>query len=214
MDRRPSLKRTAAFTLIETMLSIAVGALVILLVFSIYHTTMQVVRGQAARQERSGRAHDALRDISRRLACAMEYTAPETVSFSVLPAEESETGFPELAFISAEAAPGLRREWYRPVAVKITCETDGRNSRLVETLKPMSGPVTTNTTVLAEGTAAFSVRVYNGEEWLEKWPQPEQPVLPRAARIRIEFPPETGRDPAETEVFIPAGNAVSPSEPR
>lgn len=213
MDRRPRLKDSAAaFTLIETMLSIAVAALVVLLVFSIYHTTMQVLRGQAARQEHSGRTHDALRQISRRLSCAMEYTAPETVSFALVPPEESETELLELSFVSAEAVPGRRREWYRPVSVKIACEKDGNRLRLVETLKPMTGPAETNTLTLAEGIAVFSVHVFDGEEWLNKWPQPEQPVIPRAARLRLEFPPETGRPSAETEVFIPAGNVIEPSD--
>lgn len=215
MDRQRRLKRSAAaFTLIETVLSVAVAGLVILLVFSIYHTTMQVLRGRALRQERGGRAGEALLTISRQLSCAMQYEGPAEIPFTLVPAGESESKFQELSFVYAEPVPGRRREWFRPLRVKIFCEEDGEGLRLLETLQPVSGPAETNTLVLAGGIAAFSAQVYDGEEWLDQWPGPDQPPIPRAARLRIGFPPESGRQAAETEVFIPAGNVIEPSSAR
>ncbi|MGD9873958.1 MAG: hypothetical protein AB7T27_06770 [Kiritimatiellia bacterium] len=212
MERLRRLKRfAAAFTLIETILSIAVAGLVMLLVFSIYHTTMQVLRGQAARQARGGQASDALQTMSRQIACAMHHEGPAAIPFTVVPPAESESKFPELSFVFAESVPGRRSEWYRPLHAKIICGRDGENLRLVETLQPVSGPAETNVLALADGLSSFSVQVFDGEEWLEKWPQPEQPPIPRAARIRIEFLPESGRPATETEVFIPAGNTVKPT---
>jgi prepilin-type N-terminal cleavage/methylation domain-containing protein len=208
-DTRPAGTDRRGFTLIETLLAIGIGVVVLLLVYSIYHTTLAVRENQGRRRTGPAAAADALDRISRDLASAVMPANERGCPFSLEAAGAS--GASELTFTTLTAHTGESPAWHSPICVTYMLEGAGERQRLVRLEQAVDGPEAgVNTTnVLVRSVDFFEVRVFNGMTWEDEWLEAGSDMLPAAAGVRIGLPGEEPARQHETEIFIPAGNIIT-----
>lgn len=208
---RPS---RSGMTLIEILLATAIAALVVALVFSVYHTVSATLRGQQERRQGPDAAAAAVGRAAHDLECAFAGANDPACAFTLVPADESDTGGSEISLCSAVAEEGERdTRWFalERVAYRLQGAPSGPRE-LVRESAALAGPgayAPPVTNVLAGRVEQFLVRVYDGEEWKEAWPPESGTRFPRAARIELVCGQGTGTRAFQTSVVIPAGNPIT-----
>lgn len=203
----------SGMTLIEILLAAAIAALIVALVFSVYHTVSVTLQGQQERRRGPDAAAAAVERIAHDLECAFS-SEDQACALTLVPAAESGTGSSEVSLCSAVVPEGERdTRWldleqvvYRLQGAPAADRALVRESRALAGPGALAPPVTN---VLAEGVEQWLVRVYDGAEWKETWPLEGSPRFPRAARIEVVCRQGSGTRAFQTSVFIPAGNSVT-----
>jgi prepilin-type N-terminal cleavage/methylation domain-containing protein len=201
-------------SLIEVLLSVAIVALLVTLVLSVYHTVTATLRSQQERQAGPAAAADALARMSRDLACTFTAWKDESTRFLLSPAGTNQGPGSAVSFCTAIRPAGETDPlWFEleRVAYRVTVD-EHREPVLVRERRPLAGPGSdappvTNT--LAVGVEQFRVTVFDGTNWCESWPGAGSAVCPRAARIELLAAKANVTRNLQTEVFIPAGNVVT-----
>jgi type II secretion system protein J len=204
--------RRSGMTLIELLLAIAIAALVITLVFSIYRTVSVTMQGQDERRRGADAAADAVQRIARDMACTFAPKSDNQCSFTLekdtLPPAASKLSF--CAAVMPEGQTDLRWFELHRVAYRV-----GADSKDVVVLfrenQPLVGPgafAPPVTNVLARDVESFRVTAYDGSEWADEWSSGDM-ACPRAARIELTVRYGSGTKTFETEVLIPVGNSVT-----
>ncbi|OQW97145.1 MAG: hypothetical protein BWK77_02550 [Verrucomicrobia bacterium A1] len=198
-------------TLIEVVLAIAIAALVVTLVFSIYHTVTVTLRRQQERQAGPAAAAAAAQQLARDLACTFIAWNDEAMVFALSPTNEADS---EISFCTAVLPDGeTDPRWFELQRVVYRVATDPAHERaLTRESRPLVGPATMSppvTNYLAMGIEQFRVTAYDGTNWSESWPVPGASACPRAARVEIRAREASGTRDFKTEIFIPAGNVVT-----
>ena len=213
MSRIPSARR-AAFTFVELLLALALGALVAAILAALVHGLFSAGENQADRFRGPFAARAALRLLAREVSCAF---APPVENLPPLRLSTStEVGKPEvvLSFYAPVPAPlGYDVE-------QITYEvapTRGPLRELRRISVPCSGPLTNApvTNFLYEGRFSLSVVAVTNGTSCEEWPPPKssgKPTLPPSLRFSLSLP---GQPPLQTEVLVQAAVGIpSPIERR
>jgi len=213
-DTPDRMFRSAGFTLLETLLSLAIAFVVVALVYTVYHSVIRTMEGQKDRQSGPELTAQVLQQISDDLArlflpegeeaCPVllsgrgEVPSAAAVSFCTLRRNEQESDF----------------RWASVVHVDYASVPGIHGANLIRTEQPLAGPDALNppvTNILLESIAAFSVEAWQEDRWVDVWPDGdgdggEGP--PRAFRLRLSMASEPDAE-METEVFIPVGQTYS-----
>ena len=198
--------------LIELILAIAIAALVITLVFSVYRTVSVTMQGQDERRRGADAASDAVQRIARDLACTFAPKSDEACKFT-LEKGSSAPAASQVSFCTAvlpEGETDLR--WFELHRVAYRVGTDSKDAVvLFRENQPLAGPgafAPPVTNVLACDVESFRVSVYDGSEWNDEWTSGDA-ACPRAARIELTTRYGSGTKTFQTEVLIPVGNSVT-----
>ena len=203
-------------TLIELILSIAIAALLVTLVFSVYHTVSLTMQGQDERRRGAEAAAGAVRQMARDITCTFAPKSDEMCKFSL----EKDPAAPiatRLSFCTAILPDNeADRRWFELHRVIYRVGIDTKNSTtLFRENQPLVGPgaiAAPVTNILVNGVESFNVTVYDGAEWKDEWTSLD--ALPRAARIELTARYGAGTKTFQAEVLIPAGNPVTSSVSR
>lgn len=202
----------SAFTLLETLLALAIAFVVVGLVYSVLHSVQSTVELQQSLASGPERAVNAMAQISDDLARAFVGPADPETRFRL----EREPGSPnraKLQFCTLRAdlmEQDLR--WADAVLVGIETDTSPDGMTLMQIERPLDGPgsqgePTTNR--LVEAVSGWEVEVFDSENWVNEWPPAgNQDLLPSAVRLRLRR--EAG-EVWETEVLIGTQQVTQPS---
>ncbi len=212
-------RRHCGMTLVELLVAMSVSVLVMAAAVSVYSAmTGSLKRQQTSRHEPLYSALEQLRmDLSQ---CAqipatnfpaflLESVWPatnapfcSTLGFSTgtLPAPESDFSSMDVTRIRYSLIPG---------------ESDGAGVLVRETMSLWGSnalaPSVSN--VILGRVMAFEVSVLVETSWTNNWSSSGRMLLPRAARLRVDWQTDTSTETARMDVFIPAGNLVPGSLP-
>ena len=207
MDRRSN----GGWTLLELMLAMVIGALIITLLYSIYHTTMRTVEGQEERRKGIDKAATVLDQLGTDLARAWLPGEDDDGVFTLEP-NPNGAGL-TLSFctlVPSETEKDLR--WVDTGFVVYQTRREGLGLALTRSYRPLVGPGRDEdpaTNRLADTVNTFEVEVFDGEEWTPNYTSEESQTLPRAARLHLEMEDETGVvNELNTEIFIPTGSII------
>ena len=200
-------------TLIELLLALLIASLVVGLLYTLYHTASTSAQRQQERLDGFLPASEALNEIGRDLACAFGPRGNDECALILEPATGADTDGPHLSLCSMFLD---RREgditWTDVRRITYQWLDDGHgDTRLVRTEMPLAGPgcqdgPKTNMTV--RGIKGFSVRVFDGESWVDAWPGEKTPPLPQAVRVELTLDPAAQPNLLTSDFFIPAGNII------
>ena len=199
MNRSASIDRRSGFTLVELLLSIALGVLVAAVLAALIHGLLAAGEGQAARLRGPRAVRDAVRTLPREIACAFAPPVKDLVPLRL--AASTEPGKPEvrLDFYAPVPAVSALAHGYdiEQVAYEVWRIDSGRRA-LRRISVPCSRPYT-------------NAPVTNGAA-LAEWPPPgaREPRLPPSLRLTLDQP---GEAPVRTEVLIQCATGIrSPVE--
>lgn len=203
----------SAFTLLETLLALAIAATVVALVYSVFHTVQSTLDLQQARVAGPERAAAALQALADDLERA--YVAPSDAStrFRMEP-DPSTPRRMAFRFATLRADPAERDlRWVKLVEVTYALAEEERGLALLQTERPLTGPGSLDppkTNRLASGLSGLAAEAHDGTTWIENWPPEEEGAadrLPRAVRIHLL---ESGQDrqPLQLEVLLGTGTEV------
>ncbi len=202
----------SGMTLIETLLALAITALVLGLIYSIYHTTLTVVNDQQTRVHGPIAAMRALEDLSRSLACSLQLSTTEDPAFELKPPQPPRDKSSTLTFLTATARSNDDLQWYDILSVIYRVGTEAEEAGILfcET-QEITGPsaeLPPVTNIVLRGVEQFHAELFDGHEWLDEWPDRETPEMPQGARLSIKLK-DSDQPPFLTEVFIPAGHTIT-----
>ncbi|MEI6166228.1 MAG: type II secretion system protein GspJ [bacterium] len=212
-------RRQAGMTLVEILVALSVSSLILVAAVSVYRTmTGSLHRQQSRRLEPAYAVLEQLRqDLSQ---CAqvpssnipafilksvfIESNAPQQ---SVLAFSRGHLPSPESDFSGMEV---MRLRY------SLISSGAGPAGALVRESQSLWGsnalaPAVSNT--LLEHVTAFEVSVLSESGWTNNWESSSRTLLPRAARLRMDWETGAQLDSTRLEVFIPAGNVVPGSKP-
>ena len=185
--------RRAGFTLLETLVALALTALVLAALYG------ALARAAAARARTSERADElsaargVLLRMTRELEAAVVPREPGTPDrFVVAPAADG-APWSELRFASAGT---------EVVAYGMGTDGAGRRSLVRRAASRFAAPETDPSPVpIMAGVARFVVRCHDGAEWRDRW---DVPTLPRAVEITLGVDDGAGSvDVLATTVALP-----------
>ena len=202
--RRPR----SGMTLIELILAIAIAALVITLVFSVYRTVSVTLQGQDERRRGADAAADAIQRIARDIACTFAPKSDAACAFSLEKGSASRLSF--CTAVVPEGETDLR--WSEVHRVSYGLGTGSEDAAvLFREHQPLAGPgafAPPVTNRLANNVESFRVSVYDGSEWNDEWSSGAA-ACPLAARIELTARYGSGTKTFQTEILIPVGNSVT-----
>lgn len=220
--------RRDAFTLVELLLAVVLGAMAALILAAILHGLVQGDRAQTRHLEGPVAARSALLRLARETSCAFAPPDPEITPLTL--ERPTDWGEPELRLSFYLPVPsrtpgllgfyGVERVTYevRPVP-----DTAGRRA-LVRLSVPCAGPFTNDVqeTTLFRGPFHLAVRVPDpsnpANPLPETWPpaeggnkdSTEQPPLPPSLWFSLALP---GQSPIETETLVHCAHPLEPRDP-
>lgn len=199
-------------TLLEILIAISISTLVMGVALSVYVTVSGSLRRQ--NEARWDDALSALAVLRHDLATSSPATFSNAPAFQLDPSEDD--GGSALAFCVAD----LREEEEDFSRLEIR-----RNLYRLQATDPASAPALTRETVTLWGAEAlgaplsntllkaatrFDVAVLEGDTWTNRWQSKPGHLLPRAARVRLDWTTAYTTQTASIVVLIPAGNSLIP----
>lgn len=206
-----SSRPRSGFTLLELLLAMTVAVIVIAMLYAVFHVVIQSREIGERRRAVLGRAVEGIDTLSRDLQSAYASDIETNCAFALHDRSASGDRDAVLEFcatLAPDSEPDPR--WYDVVHLRYERIREGAESRLVR-IRHVVGraePAGVLTNVIARFVTGWSVEVYDGEGWVASWPNPDTPVLPRAARIRLTVVQDGDPLDLPATVFIPAGNGV------
>lgn len=195
-------------TLIELLVAITVAILVFTASVSVYLAVTSSLRRQQDR--RQGTAVAALDQIRHDLACCAQATFSNTPPFSVgtHAAEAGAPGFSSLAFFMG-GTPGPEDDFSRfeVKRVQYSVSSGGALIRESQTLWGTDALAPATSNVVLEGVMAWEVSVLADSDWTNRWVSSARCLIPRAARLRLDWRTAATTETARVDVFIPAGSS-------
>jgi len=204
------LRSQSGVTLIELLLALVIATLVVALVFSIYRTTSNAVRGQQQRAQGAPAAAQALEQLRIDLTSSIFPADDDSCIFSVATTNGSSSlSFCSLQVLEGEADP----KWSQ--AIKVEYRVEG-GSQLVRIVSALLGPGSVDgaaTNLLLGDLDTFRAEAYDGTDWLDTWPgeTSQKEPQPHALRVEIASARFKGKTTWQSEFFIPAGLVVTSS---
>jgi len=206
--RRPG----GGWTLIETLVAVALTAVLAAVVLSTWMTVHRVLRGRGARVTRAASVADALRRMATDLECACE---PASGPAFELQSDKRAAVGTALRFCSVAAATD-GTDGGAPEMAELRYEVardETAQPRMVRIRRPAAGPGAMGmgtTNALVARAEAISIEAFDGTNWLAAWPAPGGERLPRAVRISVAYGGASGPATARVETVVQAGVPVRP----
>lgn len=210
-----------AYTLIEILLALTIAALTALLIFSLYHITARMLGDRENRLDGETAAVRALERLSRDLAGSLHAEMYDACAFDLSVAGHPVPASSLVSFCTTVRTDPQNEDlrWYEVHHVTYHLDESKRNGyRLVRVHQPLVGPGALSppvTNTLAERIGKFEIAILHNEEWATQWRAEDKASWPRAARIVMESVPQRRETRYfQTEVLIPAGLKIKPTETR
>ncbi len=195
----------SAFTLLETLLALAIAFVVVTLVYSVFHSVQSTVELQQSLVAGPERAVSAMGRISDDLSRAFVGPSEPETRFRLV-SQPGQANRPKLTFCALRADETEQDvRWADAVLIGIETIEATEGHALIQVERPLVGPgslAEPATNRLVNGVADWTIEVFDGEDWLQEWPPADRPDhLPRAVRLTLE-----GNDGErwETEVLLHA----------
>lgn len=220
--------RRDAFTLVELLLAVALGAIVAFILAAIVHGLVLGDRTQTRHLAGPVAARSALLRMARETSCAFAPPDPEITPLTL--ERPTDWGEPELRLSfylpvpsRVEDLPGFHG--VERITYEVRPSPDGAGRRdLVRLSAPCSGPGTNDVreTTLLRGPFHLTVRVPDSSNPAnplpETWPREEdsdqnaseQPPLPPSLWFSLTLP---GHPPIETEALVHCAHSLEPRDP-
>lgn len=201
-------------TLVEILVALSVSALILSAAALVYRTiTASLRRQQSSRQES---AYSALEQLRQDLVQCAQVPSTNLPAF-VLESQSSGSNTPQISSLafSAGSLPAPETDFsslevsrIRYNLILMDADTEGRLVRETMSLWGSNAlsPAVSNT--LLDHVTAFEVSVLADTGWTNTWSSSNRLLVPRAARLRLDWRTDTSLETARMEVFIPAGNLV------
>lgn len=207
--------RPPGWTLIELLLAIAIGALVITLLFSAYHTLMTALERRAGSGSTAAEAAAVLDAIVDDLSRIVPPDQDEDCGLR-LSRDKTRDMVENLALCAAQ--PGdeqIDPRWFDVTVIEYRLEQRAIGHTLLRLARPDVGPGSEDppvTNVLHHQVAHLDIRLFHEGEWVDAWDSEDEDALPRAARIEIALENAAGQaETLATEVFLPVGAVIEPT---
>jgi type II secretory pathway component PulJ len=202
MNPRPR----AGFSLVEALLSVALVAVVALIVFTLHRTVLAVRETQTGPATREESATRALLELGRDLSAGARVDE-ERLPFRL---DSGPEGFSRLRFTVLARDPTEPDPfWSFPETVEYRVEP-GAEPALQRISRPLSGPAAKGpfrTNTLVRGVAVFQIEALVGENFQpEAAPGPDD-AWPRASQVRLGLQGDASA-PRETVLEISLGLEV------
>jgi prepilin-type N-terminal cleavage/methylation domain-containing protein len=203
----PAAHRRRGLTLIELLLSLAIGVMVVTLVFTTHRTVTSVLRGQRER-EAGTRAVALAEELLRQDLATLFVPAGDRNCALLLEKDPDRDACSILSFCRIETREGERDlRWGDPVHYRYSVSTSASGAPQLDRVRSVpagplsSAPAVTN--VIAGGAELFRVQLFDGAQWLDTWPpgSSTNAAPPQLARVEI-----AGRT---TDIFIPVGLVIT-----
>ena len=210
MSPAPPNVRRNGFTLVELLLSIALGVLVAGILAAILHGLLSADDAQGKRLRGPFAARAALRSLSREITCA--FAPPVKDLAPLLLSNSTEPGKPEVQlifFAPVPAAPYFAHGYdIEKVTYQVIQQRKGQK-KLLRISVPCSGPATNApvTNLLFTGSFTLSMEAITNGTARTEWPpkKMENPTLPTSMRLTLSLPREA---PLQTEVLLQAATGI------
>lgn len=207
------------FTLVEILVALAVGTLVVLVVFSVYHATSSSIMAVESGRRSSRDAATAIDLVGRDLACAIDLPFAGSVSFMLDPGMPGAMPSPSLFFHTVEVstpdeASVVFKAFRVSYAVKPSdedapgspCVLARESQRIMEDGTLCAAEVRE----IVHDVAGLAISVSDGRKWLDKWPVEGGGSMPSGARIGLSYRTGNSVRTLESSVIIPAGMKFAP----
>ena len=203
---------TRAFTLVELLVAMAVGAVVTAALGAVFYTVSSTSRAVEEDRRVFGATVEALGTIGRDLTCCLRLPLAGNVAMTVEPAQDG-SGKVTLAFNAISARQNdmgdrvfrVERIGYRYERnPKSTAEMIlVRQSQTLNTDGNFTAPLEETLLSPAEG---LEIEVQDGDTWQTQWPRPGGTrALPSGARVRLSYRQGGAVKTLKTTVAIRAG---------
>ena len=212
MSRASPSLRKSAFTFVELLLALALGALVAAILATLVRGLLSAGEGQASRLRGPFAARAALRVLTREISCAfappVENLAPLQLSTA------AEPGQPEVVLAFYAPVPAAFGYDVAQVTYEVAPTRDGRRE-IRRISVPCAGPLTNApvTNLLFEGRFSLAIEAMTNGTACTVWPPPktqDKPTLPASLRLTLAMP---GQETLQTEVLIQSALGIqSPIE--
>jgi type II secretion system protein J len=201
--------------LLELLLSLAIGALVLTLLYSLFHTALSAMRAKDGARSRSAEISDLLGILRDDLAMSVQ---PEGDGGCELKLESGTHGDPpefhRLDLCTKEFTLGEEDlRWHHRVRVRYRAESLPAGIRLLQSRNPVVGPGSSDdpvTNVLIESVERLHIEFYDGDSWTGAWPPEETNTLPVAARMSLHVLEGGETRVYKTEIHLPSGTGTAP----
>ncbi len=212
-DPRPTAVR--GWTLLELILSLAIAALALALLYSLFHSTLSTLRARQSGQFRDTEVAALLDSIRDDLAMAVVPGGDDACGLVLQSAGgRHPPGFESMAVCTKEIPTGETDPyWHRLVRVRYRLESFPDGDRLVQSRQPLVGPgalLPPVTNVVMESLQSMHVELHDGNRWCSEWPPSETHFLPAAGRISVRVRAGDRTKTIDTEFHLPMGAVIAP----
>lgn len=215
----PRRLRTRGFTLLELLISTAVGAVVLVVIQTTFFGALRLHNTTHERIDEDLALHRALTLIRRDLAGVMLPPGANAVGTLAGPFQTENFSTLEGDSYGERVSPDLftttgRVDGYNPfgdvqrVAYYLQAESGGAGSKLVRVTARNLLPVQeimADEQMLLEGVTAVSLSYYDGAGWMDTWDSTVTSTLPKAIRFSLTLAQKDASQvaPAPIEMVVP-----------
>jgi len=204
-------KESSGFTLIETMLSLAIIMIVLGVVYTAYQTVQTVRHSTLKREQGAFAAMKSVNTLARDLSCGL--TLNDSSPALILQEADPTSDMSSLSFYTTTPGtdPVSPLTWYTIEQVHYYVNTAVEPMGLIKETARMIGTniTTVITNVLLQDVVEFDVSAYFNGEWLSSWSSTVGTPWPEAMKILLHIP--SVEEPYETEVYLPIGHVITSS---
>jgi len=215
----PLGRRRAGMTLIEILVALSISVLVLFAAVTVYRTIIGSLQHQ--QNSRQAPAYCALDQLRQDLSQCAQVPATNHPAF-LLESQTTGTNEPQISSLSFSigSLPSPEADFssleVTQVRYNFFPNESGEEGILIRETMCLWGsnalaPAVSNS--LLEHVTAFEVSALSSTGWTNNWASSNRGLLPRAARVRLDWRSESASDTACMEVFIPAGNLVPAVKP-
>ena len=202
----------AGFTLIEILVVSLIVVVVAAIVLVLYQTVNGVRSAQGNITQGSSALGQALRLLSRDLACSY-LTDQEGTAWLMTEAVPDDRVSSSLQF-AATLRDVAEDDYAWNTVQTLQYYVDDRNFEeptLLRVSRPLVGidsmrPAITNE--LVRNVKAFTLEAYDGKDWQPEWSSADAEGLPQAVKLSIEMLSDNVSTQRVTKVYIAAGNGI------
>lgn len=206
MQERPSTSPSAAFTLLEVLLSLAIAGVIVTLAFSLFHSTNKTLRGQQERSQVDRTLQEAFLQLERDLMNAVPPQGYPERDFIVT---QNTDLYVELEFASMQRIPGERSaRWADLMLLRYYVNEEGA---LIRESQSHLGAEDPQIDVLIKNCGIFQVTPSPYVPGLEAEKDLDDGLLPGGVECILAVAGSPER-PLKARVLIPAGQKIMRSQ--
>ena len=204
------INKRRGFTLIEILIVSMIIVVVAGIILVLYQTVVGVQRTQQQMAQGSAALGQAMRIMTRDLACSHISEQPGT-EFILTTAVKTDRRSSSVAFCATLADQSASElSWNQTVSITYFVDElhypEPTLLRVSRNLVGVDHRTDSITNELVRNVEFFEMKVFNGKEWVSEWSSEDEEALPQAAQLAIEMIDGASTTTQRvTKVFMPAG---------